>query len=427
MRPEGCKVAFGIPDLKLMNQLLRLNLFALLLVAVFDPADQVTHLKIPLFVCLWIVFLVDLFFSDGTIPPIGGSLLVYIFLFALFLPLTSILSYFLQGGHAGPYDGFQYFKSFLFLALAALLVGKKADAIRLLSIVLTLLSIATIGMMILIYNDPGLISPLWLAGDASGTFAIGERAYADLSYSYVYFHTAPLLVLSVAYFTYQTVRSESRARYLNVTLVVVNLVAMLCSGTRNDIIFGLLIPPAVFLWYSGKNWRFTALAVVLVGAAIAGIYGGDVIRAMFDPENESNAIKLAHLRDYSVLFSNPRTLLFGQGLGSYFYSSAFGTETSITELTYLEFIRNFGLIIAMIYYGMLLYPIRKLRNGLFREIHYLILAYIAYLIICISNPLLVSSSGMLVLAIVLSKVFPAAESGFDMIRHAASSPPHPAS
>ncbi len=410
-----------------MNNLLRLNLFALLLVAVFDPADQVTHLKVPLFVSLWVIFIVDLLVSREIAPLIPDSLLIYILVFAIVLPLTSILSYFLQGGHAGPYDGFQYFKSFLFLTLAVVLVVKKIDAIRPMSVILTLLSGVIVVMAILTRNDPGLTQFLWLIGDASGTFMIGERTYGGLSYSYVYYHTAPLLVLSLAYFTYRSVTSKSWARYLNAALLLVNLVAMLFSGTRNDIIFGLVTPLVVFLWYSGKNKRLTLFAVLLMGAAIAGTYGSDIIQAVFDPENESNAIKLAHLRDYFVMFSDPKTLLFGQGLGSYFYSSGFGTETSITELSYFEFIRNFGLIIAIVYYGLLLYPIAMLRNRIFSESHYLILAYLCYLVICVANPLLVSSSGMLVLAIVISKAFPAAKSSFDIVRHTASSLPQPAS
>jgi hypothetical protein len=119
-----------------------------------------------------------------------------------------------------------------------------------------------------------------------------------------------------------------------------------------------------------------------------------------------------------VLFSNPKTLIFGQGIGSYFHSSALGTETSITELTYLEFIRNFGLTIALVYYALLLYPIAKLRNPIFRESHYLILAYFCYLVICVSNPLLVSSSGMLVLAIVICKIFSAEENNHIPVRQA---------
>jgi len=393
-----------------MNTVLRANLFLLFLVAVFDPADQVTHLKVPLFVSLWIIFIIDMLVSKERMAPIADSLLIYILVFAVVLPLTSILWYFLRGGHPASYDGFQYFKSYLFLTLAAVLVIKKIDAIRPLSIVLTFLSVITVVSTILTYNDPGLIQVLGVIGDASGTFAIGERSYADLSYFLVYFQTAPLLVLSLAYFTYRSVTSKSRARYLNIALLLVNLVAMLSSGTRNDMILGLLTPLLVLLWYSSKNRKLALFAVLLVGVAIVGSYGSEIIQAMFDPENESNAIKLTHLRDYGVLFSDPKTLLFGQGLGSSFYSSGFGTETSITELTYLEYIRNFGLVFATIYYVLLLYPLAILRDQKYRKDHYLIVAYVSYLIICVSNPLLISSSGMLVLAIVLSKVFPVAES-----------------
>src|SRR5580658_235122 len=401
-----------------MNKLLQLILFALLLVAVFDPGDQVTHLKVPLFVGLWVIFFVGLLISKERIPTIAPSLLMYIFVFALFLPLVSILWYYVRGGHAASFDGFQYLKSFLFLTLAAVLVAKKIDAIRLLNIVLTLLSFVIIVTEILISTQPGLIDLLWPIGDAYDLFSMGERTYGGFSYYYVYPHTAPLLVLSLAYFAYRSATSKSRARYLHVALLLVNVVAMLCSGTRNDMIFALITPLLVFIWYSDKNQRRALFALLLVGAVTAGIYASDIIRAMADPDNESNAIRLMHLRDYSMMFSDPKTLLFGQGLGSYFYSSGFGTETSITELTYLEFIRNFGLIIAIIYYGLLLYPIRKLRNQTFKEMHFLILAYVAYLMICVSNPLLVSSSGMLVLAIVISKVFSDAESSSHAVRRA---------
>jgi len=210
-----------------INTLLRANLFLLFLVAVFDPGDQVTHLKVPLFVSLWVIFIVGLLISKERTPPIAPSLLMYIFVFALFLPLVSILWYFLRGGHGASYDGFQYFKSFLFLTLAAVLVVKKIDAIRLLSIVLTMLSVVIIVMEILIYNEPGLIEVLSPIGNGSAIFSAGERTYENLSYYLVYYSTAPLLVLSLAYFAYRSATSKSRARYLNVELLLLNIVEML--------------------------------------------------------------------------------------------------------------------------------------------------------------------------------------------------------
>jgi hypothetical protein len=388
---------------------LRINLFLLFLVAVFDPADRITQMKVPLFVGLWIIFLLYLLFSREKTAPVSAALLSYIFVFSMFLPLISILWYFVQGGHVGPYDGFQYLKAFLFLTLAVILVVTKIDAIRPLSIVLTILSLVIIVIATLTYNDPSVAQLLWPIGDTTGMFAIGDRSYANLSYTYVYFHAAPLLILSLGYFTYRAAESRSRTRYVNAALLLLNIIGMIVSGTRNDMIFGVVTPLLVLLWYLGKNRKVVLVVVILTSVLTVGLYGGDIIRAMFDPENESNAIKLSHLADYSLLFSDPKTLLFGQGLGSYFYSTAFGTETSITELTYLEFIRNFGLLLAMIYYCLLVYPLIRLRDQSMSSEHYLFISYLSYLIMCISNPLLISSTGMLVLAIVISKMFPIGE------------------
>jgi hypothetical protein len=393
-----------------MKILLHTALFFLLLAAVFDPADQVIHLKVPLFVSLWVALGLGFLSSREGTKTLDNSLLIYVLLFSLVLPLTSILSYFVRGGGAGAYDGFVYLKGFLFVTLAIVLVAEDLDAIRLLSIVLTLLSCAIITMVVVTYTFPEVRDSLWLVGVNSGAFALSERSYADLSYSYVYFHASPLLVLSVAYFAHRTIMSSSRARVSNLVFLLVNLIGMVCSGTRNNLIFGLLTPLLVLVWYSSKRQRLAFLTLVLAGVAVASTYGSDIVQAMFDPMDVSNDIKLTHLHDYMRLFSDRTTLLFGQGLGSYFYSSGFGTATSITELTYFEFIRNFGLILAMVYFGLLLYPLTKLRETVFREGHYLLLAYGCYLVICISNPLLISSNGMLVLAIVLARVFPGVES-----------------
>lgn len=394
-----------------MNALLRIALFALLVASVFDPADRVAGLKVPLFVALWIIFILCLLFSDGRITKVVGSLFAYVVVFAVLLPLASVFWYFVGGNHPGPYDGPAYLKSFLFLTLAIVLAVARIKAVPLLSIVLSFLSAALLALTAVIYHRPDTEGLLWALGDSSGVFAISTRSYAGLSYSYVYFHTAPLLVISIAYFAHKVITFSNKRR-LYVILLLLNLTAMVCSGTRNDLILGLVTPVAVFLWYSERKQRRLFWAMLMLGTVVVGSFGGDIIHAMLDPGDVSNTIKLTHLLDYSRLFSNTSTLLFGQGLGAYFYSTAFGTETSVTELTYLEFIRNFGLIIAVVYYALLLYPVSKLRKPAFREVHYLLFGYISYLTICISNPLLVSSSGMLVLAIVISEVFPRGERAF---------------
>ena len=85
----------------------------------------------------------------------------------------------------------------------------------------------------------------------------------------------------------------------------------------------------------------------------------------------------------------------------------------MTELTYLEILRSYGLFGAVFVLALLSYPFRVLARREYHESHYVLLAYLCYLIICVSNPLLFSSSGMLVLALVVYKVFLLPQTGHE--------------
>ena len=386
-----------------MNVLLRLNLLLLLAAAIFDPSDLLFHAKVPLFVGIWILLLADLAIPGHQRYEVPTNLYLYICVFAFFLPLTGMLIYVLRGGITEGYEGVQYYKAYLFLTLCIPLAMKRIDVIRPLSMVLSVLSLATIGLYAITFNDDVLRSQLWLVGDSYTIFSLNERSYGSLTYQMVYFHTSPLLVVAVAYFCYQSLVSVGRARFWNVLLLALNVCGMVLSGTRNNMIIGVLMPLMIVAWYTGLRVR---LGVVAVLAAILSVgLGFGVVQAMLSSDDASNTIKLLYFRDYGVLFSNWLTLLFGQGFGSSFFATALGTRVSVTELTYVELLRNYGLIMGCIFYFLLLYPVRTLRNPEARPDHYLFLGYLGYLYLCTANPLLLSSSGMLVLAMVLVKTF----------------------
>jgi hypothetical protein len=126
-----------------------------------------------------------------------------------------------------------------------------------------------------------------------------------------------------------------------------------------------------------------------VGAAV-------VMPKFADTKEGSNAIKLNHLRSYMSEFDNrPASLLLGQGANSSFYSEGFQSWTTVTELTYLEFIRIFGLPVSILFAAWLGW----LAHSLFKRGSIAIgLAYVTYLAIAASNPLLINSTGFLVLA-----------------------------
>ena len=110
----------------------------------------------------------------------------------------------------------------------------------------------------------------------------------------------------------------------------------------------------------------------------------------------SNVIKYAHLTSYANLFTeHPLYLLFGQGPGTSFYSIGFGRYTTVTEWTYLEMLRNYGVFcIPML--CVILLPIRVFWKQRSNNYTFGIMGtYIAYLLIAGTNPLLISSTGML--------------------------------
>ena len=87
-----------------------------------------------------------------------------------------------------------------------------------------------------------------------------------------------------------------------------------------------------------------------------------------------------------------------------FYSSGFLRVTNLTEWTYLELIRYFGilaLVIIYIFYRPLVNLWKNFQNNLSYTLFW---AYLAYLLIAGTNPLLLSSTGMVVLLIVYSYV-----------------------
>jgi len=97
-------------------------------------------------------------------------------------------------------------------------------------------------------------------------------------------------------------------------------------------------------------------------------------------------------------------VLFGKGLGSYETWSLRG-DFYITELTFLEVFRNFGLPMGLVMLILMIYPILYafILRPSYRDKH-IIIAYTAYLIMCMTNPLFFSSTGMLILAIILANI-----------------------
>jgi hypothetical protein len=378
-------------------------LLLFLLSCVFDPADRVLNLKVWLFVLCWVY---TLFVCASSRTQVGVSLGLWIYtqLFIL-IPVLSIAWFWLTNG-SDPFEGFSMLKGYLLIMLAPMLVLNRINLLPRLCAVLTVLAVLVIGLFIAMQLVPELYDVLYVFGPSTGIMFVDNRDYGSgTELLQVYVVTSPMLAISIAYYfsiAHSAPRPSAKRRLLW-GLVMINVLGMLLAGTRNNILASLLLPVVLSFIYV-RNKTIGALFSLALVAVMTWVFF-DELRVFFDPTEHSNSAKLAMLSDYSRIFSDPLSLMFGQGLGAYQLWEGRGYGY-VTELTYLELVRNFGLPGATVMLGLLLLPVGHAfaANRSHGE-KSIALGFAAYLVMCISNPNLFSSMGILILSVILGNIF----------------------
>jgi hypothetical protein len=380
---------------------IRFLLLLFVLVCVFDPADQILGGKVQIFVVLWGATLLSLMArrDDANLP---AWLLIYVLAFVA-IPLLSVFWYYVIDGKQ-PFEGFALLKGYLLISLAVVLVLNKVDLIPQLSAVLTVVALLVIGVFAAIQLVPELFDILYPFGRITGAFWLDQHPYGDgLTLLQVYLIASPMLAVAIAYYFDRAMSLRGRARLVYSALAGINVVGMVLAGTRNNILVALLLPFVLWPIYTRRVVLYALCSLLVL--VLCALPFADQLRTFFDPTEFGNSIKLTSILDYINLFGDPVTLLLGQGLGAYQFWSARGYSFYVTELTYLEMIRNFGLIGAGIMMAMLLLPVaHAFTGGASRRERALAVAYFLYLVMCASNPNLFCSLGMLILAILVANI-----------------------
>jgi hypothetical protein len=375
-------------------------LLGFVLACVFDPADIVLHAKVPLFTALWVATLLR-------IPATNAEFLIkpalYVAAF-IAIPVYSLLRFDIIHGYF-PAQGFALLKGYLLISLVIVLVVNRVDLVPQLSAALAVLALLVIITFIAIQLDYSrMYNALQPLGLNLGLFYLDERRYGNFLLLQTFFATSPMIAISVAYY-FDRAMSASAAgqRVLFFTLTAINIAGMFLAGTRNNIFVSLVLPFALWPLYTKKP-AVTALCSLGCFALLALPFAG-YIKAFLDPAEFANNIKLVTIRDYLQIFSEPATLWLGQGLAVNYDWTARG-QFVLTELTYLEIIRNFGLIGGVVMFGLLSLP---LLNALLlptsRRDKALTVAYSLYLVMSATNPMLFSSMGTLILSALVANIF----------------------
>jgi O-antigen ligase len=214
----------------------------------------------------------------------------------------------------------------------------------------------------------------------------------------IYYKSCPIVVIPYAYSWYKyLINKKTRKRYLFFSIIFGS--CLIISGTRANMLSGIMLPLIILLYYFLKiKKNILGFYLILMSSAIFFMY---IIAKILTDLNESSfVIKSGHLYSYIKLFSeNPIQMIIGYGPGSMFYSSGNGLMVSETELTYFEILRRYGLIgaflILWIFFCPIIFMYQKIKNN--KEYFPFFMGYITYLFIGGTNPLLFSSTGIIVL------------------------------
>jgi hypothetical protein len=391
------------PSWRRTDRLGALLLLGLFLVVVFDPSDSLSGLKRYAFFALFCWWLVVPVATRHAQPVVPAALAIF-FAFGVAFPALSIYFYYLQNGDFSEYDGFQTMLGFLSLALLVPVTSMNVPTVRLFLAVLTTQAFATLGIYAVLLLLPDLLTPTILFGYEKGFLWINAKDYGGLEFLQIFFKTAPFMVLPLAFYAERYFTRADKYGLPSLVAVAVCCLALLISGTRANMAFALLIP--VYFAVRGlKDAGLThKIATLLLLLVLVGLLLGnaDIIVAMLDPNEFSNAVKLGYWDDYIKIFTDVTVLLFGQGIGAVHYFESLGLELRITEVTAFELVRSFGLFLALAYFAFWTAPMILLRRVKLKQYHWLWVGYGAYLVISMSNYFILSSTGMVLLSVVYS-------------------------
>lgn len=358
--------------------------FALLFLLVFDPANKIFELKEITFLFICYLFVIILCLNSKRSYLNKQVFFVYLTL-GLFIPSYGYFIGLIRDVNFSSEFAIGYLKSFSMLFILVVWAMLKHNYETAFVFLLTLLS----ALILLIYLSIGLeIFDIWTIidwFDDNEVAKIGFRQFGELTTPMIFYKTSPLIVFAIAFYL------NKKANLTNVVLSLICTLALVFSGTRANMFAAVIL--LVFAYMINFKNKF-ALKIILVSTLIILLFPmwSSFVSNFLDPNEYSNEIKLGHIRSYIAAFSSDSlVLLIGQGIGSGFYSDAFGEITNQTELVYLDFLRHYGLLVFIIILIALYLPVIKIWS----KSKIKALSYGLYLIIAGTNPLIVSSTGMI--------------------------------
>ncbi|MFT4093282.1 MAG: hypothetical protein QM640_06550 [Niabella sp.] len=384
-----------------MKKLLQIIIFIFVSVLILDPADLIFNLKIPLLGLILLVWLIIK--SKQSIKNVDRTAIICFFIL-LFTSIYGITIAILQSNLDDEDFALGFIKSIVLFCLIFVINDQQINMEKILLKAAVFIPVIVISCYFLYLYNMGLyskISVFLVVQKNAAMFSL--RDYLGFQVLMLYYKTSALLAFPLAYYWDKFFTGRSKIK--NILKVILYAVALFLSATRANmialVVILILIP---FIKIKTKFIRMFFIGTIIVGL-IAGIFY--LFHISVEQKETSATVKSGHITSMEEeLIRKPEYFIWGQGLGSRFFSKGSNAYIVQSEWTYFEIIRLFGLPIGLLFLSVFLFPLFVMIKK--REVYnctYFIIAYTCYLFIAGTNPLLVSSTGILTLLIVYSKLF----------------------
>lgn len=371
-----------------IRPLLLLGVCLLTFVALVDPADQIFHVKVPAFAFVVLMFLLHRGLNGRYLSSAGMAALLSV---AVLIPLLWSIPEIAHPGVHNPDAVFGTVKAFLFLFLLPVALLEDLDLSSLLIRMNWIIAALTFAMIGTSFFLPALFEILYgFSVEKHNAIITTSRDMLGVGVGMFYYKTSPLVLFSFSYYFSRAIFPGPR-RLAALLAVIVFGATLLFSGARANFLCAVFVA-SILLMFAFARRAGWAIAFLFILAGTTA-FAMTVVVKLANPAEASNTIKLLHVQSYEREFTDhPSSLLWGEGADTSFYSEGFRDWATDTELSYLELVRVYGVPITLAFLVCLALPLKSL----FRTRRYdLLLAYIGYLFICGSNPLLISSTGFL--------------------------------
>ena len=222
---------------------------------------------------------------------------------------------------------------------------------------------------------------------------MSHREFLGLPIRQIFYRTAPLLTITLPVYYYRLLFTNASKRN-NLICSLLFFGALLGTGTRASMLAAMLIVTTISI-YKIFISRWGKVIFILGGSLL-------LYKLVTDTGEQSLEVKKGHVTSLIHEIKQPSTLIVGQGIGSQYFSAGFNANTAQSEVSYLEIIRMFGLIGGGLLFCLFLIPVYLCLKNKPDAYGAFALGYISYLFIGGTNPLLVSSTGMLVICVAFS-------------------------